>query len=113
MANLVLKGDYEGYQTSILGKKVTLIKLFKKNIELTKDTVESYEEIAEETKTSGSSAVVRGGAGALLLGPIGLAAAFTAKQKGIHTLLVKFKDGKQSVVELDDKQFKLFKMEFL
>ena len=41
--------------------------------------------------------------GAFFLGPIGLAAGLSAKSKGIHTLAIYFKDGKKSLIEVDDK----------
>ncbi|WP_053416201.1 hypothetical protein [Viridibacillus arvi] len=113
MSNNVLKGDYEKYTVINLGGTIYLTKIFKRNVEISAKTIESYEDIAEESKTSGSSAALRGTVGALLLGPLGLAAAFTARSKGVYTVHVKFKDGKQSIIEIDDKYFKMLKMEFV
>ena len=42
----------------------------------------------------------------LLLGPLGVVAAATAKTKGVHVVAVQFKDGKRSLLELDDTRFK-------
>ena len=51
-----------------------------------------------------------GAAGALLLGPLGVVAAATAKTKGVHVVAVQFKDGKRSLLELDDTRFKAIKL---
>ncbi|RKQ12275.1 hypothetical protein [Ureibacillus endophyticus] len=110
MSNTVIKGDYLGYTVINNGINISLNKLFKNTVILNENTVETYEVITEESKTSVSSAALRGGAGAVLLGPIGLAAAFTARKKGIYTVVIVFKDGKKSVVELKEKEFKTFRI---
>lgn len=112
MSNKVIKGDYQGYIPYAERGRIWLTRMFKK-VELTPQVIESFEVIDESSQTSASSAALRGGAGALLLGPIGLAAAFTARQKGIYTVILNFKDGKQSVVEFKEKEFKTFKMLFV
>ena len=112
MSNKVIKGDYSGYIPYSERGKLWLTRMFKR-VELSPANVESYEVIDESSQTSASSAALRGGAGALLLEYIGLAAAFTARQKGIYTVIVSFKDGKQSVVEFKEKEFKTFKMLFI
>ena len=65
-----------------------------------------YEIVNEESRKSASSAVGRGLVGGLLLGSVGLLAGLSAKNKGIHTLAIQFKDGKKSLVEMDDKIYK-------
>lgn len=113
MSNTVIKGDYQGYIVINNGINIGLKKMFKDMVIVDKNTVETYEVLTEEAKTSASSAVLRGGAGAVLLGPIGLAAAFTARKKGIYTVYIEFKDGKKSVVELKEKEYKTFKLSFI
>ena len=41
-----------------------------------------------------------------MLGPVGLLAGLSAKNKGIYTVAIKFKDGKNSLLEVDDKFYK-------
>lgn len=106
--NTVTAGDYKG---GVVGQKtktkgsnelfVLPIGLFTKKIPIDNEHVEFYEVIDEESRASATSAVTRGAIGAALLGPIGIAAALSAKKKGLHTVVLQFKDGKSSVVEID------------
>ena len=41
-----------------------------------------------------------------LLGSAGLAAGLSAKKNGIYTVAIQFKDGKRSLLEVDDKIYK-------
>ena len=77
-----------------------------RKIQINKNTVDSYELIGEESQTSATSAVARGAVGAALLGPVGLAAALSAKKKGLHTVALQFKDGKRSLLEIDSNIYK-------
>ena len=78
----VISGDYEGASCFASGGHVKIINSAKGiDIQLTKQTVASYEVLDAEEKKSGTSAVLRAGAGALLLGPVGLFAGVTAKKK--------------------------------
>lgn len=107
--NTVIAGDYEGAtierKVKLLGgNKVYLHKsgfLRDTNISLDKNSVASYEIVDEQTKTSATSAIARGAVGTVLLGPIGLAAALSAKKTGLHTLSIAFKDGKTSLIAVD------------
>lgn len=106
--NTVIAGDYEG--KSII-KTFGLIAIgigFGNNLNLDKTTVESYELITEEHRKSAVSGVSRGLIGGALLGPVGLLAGLSAKSKGTHTLAVQFKDGKRSLIEIDEKIYKAF-----
>ncbi len=78
----------------------------KDNIFINKDTVESYELITDEHRKSASSGVARGLVGGALLGPVGLLAGLSAKNKGIYQVAIAFKNGRQSLVEVDDKIYK-------
>jgi hypothetical protein len=105
--NAVIAGDYDkkGITINIFGTASIIASIFKP-IELTSQNVESYEVIDESSKTSAASAIARGFVGSLLLGPIGLLAAASAKKKGIHVVAIQFKDGKKSLLEVDDKIYK-------
>lgn len=111
--NTITAGDYKGGQ---LEWKVKLTKanevilhkpgMFAGKFTLDASTVASYEIIDTENRTSAASAVARGGVGAALLGPIGLAAALSAKKKGLYTIALQFTDGKSSLIEVDKDIYK-------
>lgn len=106
--NRVLSGDYAGKQ--ILGGGVSQAGIsigFVKQLYLNKTTVESYEVINNENQKSMASGVARGIVGGALLGGVGaIAGAASAKNKGIYTISIQFKDGKRSLIEVDDKIYK-------
>lgn len=112
MKNYVSTGDYAHFKISIDTKnclKISALNGWKPlTIKINPETVDSYELIGEESHTSGSSAVGRAAVGSFLLGPIGVAAALSAKKKGIHTIGIKWKDGGKSIIEIDDKLYKTF-----
>ena len=66
-----------------------------------------YELVTEEMRKSATSGVARGAVGAVLLGPVGLLAGLSAKNKGTYTLVVTWRDGEQSLMEVDEKIYKL------
>lgn len=104
--NKVIAGDYINNSVITSLGIVTLMKGFKSIIEINKDTVDDYEVVDSETKKSAASAVGRGLAGGLLLGPVGLLAGLSAKKKGIYVMAIQFKDGKKSLLEINDKVYK-------
>lgn len=108
--NTVIAGDYEKkvvtLESTLTGKKAVIVAGFMKKIVLDKNTVESYEVVDESSRKSAASAVGRAAIGGFILGPVGLAAALSAKSKGIHTVAIQFKDGKRSLLEVDDKIYK-------
>jgi len=104
--NKVIAGDYINNSVITSLGIVTLMKGFKSIIEINKDTVDDYEVVDSETKKSAASAVGRGLAGGLLLGPVGLLAGLSAKNKGIYVVAIQFKDGKKSLLEINDKIYK-------
>jgi len=75
-------------------------------LEIRKSNVKSYETITEEKIKSGSSAVLRGTLGAAVLGPVGILAGLTAKNKGIHTVAIEWKNDEKSLIEIDEKIYK-------
>ena len=106
-ANKVLAGDYENLVVGVAGGKPYLILKAFKTMNLDKTNVESYELITNETTKSAASGVVRGAVGSVLLGPVGLlAGGLSAKNKGSYTVAIKFKDGKNSLLEVDEKIYK-------
>ncbi|KYG90781.1 hypothetical protein A0U40_18070 [[Bacillus] sp. KCTC 13219] len=112
--NKVIAGDYEGKNIMIAQKsffskqEVFLLTSLTKKFPLNKETVESYELITEEHRKSAVSGVSRGLVGGVLLGPVGLLAGLSAKNKGTHTLAIAFHDGKKSLIEVNEKIYKMF-----
>ncbi|WP_042472788.1 hypothetical protein [Bacillus ndiopicus] len=112
--NKVIAGDYEGKNIMISQKGffskqgVFLFTGFTEKFPLNKETLTSYELITEEHRKSAVSGVSRGLVGGVLLGPVGLLAGLSAKNKGTHTIAVEFKDGKKSLIEVDEKIYKMF-----
>lgn len=108
MKNKVIAGDYTNQGIIYSGQYVQIVTGFMKTISLNKETIEKYEIISEEQRKSGTSAILRGGLGATVLGPVGLLAGMSAKNKGTYQIAIEFKDGKKSLIEIDDKAYKLF-----
>ncbi len=108
--NTVIAGDYEKKQIALestfSGKKAYIQAGLLKKVYLDRNTVESYEVVDENSRKSAASAVGRAAVGGFLLGPIGLAAALSAKSKGTHVIAVQFKDGHRSLLQVDDKIYK-------
>ena len=107
--NWVLEGDYKHKAVIMQGGKAVLNVGLMKNLKLDSSTIDQIEVVDEDSQKSMGSAVARG-AGALLLGPLGVVAAATAKTKGVHVVAIQFKDGKRSLLELDDTRFKAIKL---
>lgn len=105
--NKVIAGDYVGKQVGATLGMAFLILGLTKNYNLNKSTIESYELITDEHRKSAASGVARGLVGGALLGPVGiLAGGLSAKNKGIYQIAIQFKDGKRSLLEVDDKIYK-------
>lgn len=106
----VIAGDYEGFVVAKLASGIKLVKFqgikTVDEIELNSETVEQYEVITDEQRKSAASGIARGAIGATLLGPVGVLAGLSAKNKGTYTIAIKFKDGKNSLLEVDDKIYK-------
>lgn len=100
--NKVIAGDYIGAAVSETLGTVTV-----GNITFSKHTVSSYEVITEEHRKSAVSGVVRGLVGKAVLGPVGLLAGLSAKNVGTYTVAVNWKSGKKSLIEVNDKIYKL------
>ena len=107
--NMVIAGDSMGKPVGNLGgqPQIMVSSRWSENVFLDKAAIDSYEVITEETSKSAASGVARGIVGGALLGPVGmLAGSLSAKSKGTITLAVMFKDGKRSLLEIDDKIYK-------
>ena len=100
--NKVIAGDFKGKSVCapVSGDPYILISVIKTQ-KINKETVESIEVVKETEKISSTSAMRRssvfGGKSA------GYAAALGAKKKGTHLLSITFRDGKRSLIEIDDR----------
>ncbi len=105
--NKVIAGDYLGKMVdSAIGEPYIILRILK-TLPLNSQTVESYELITDEHRKSASSGAARGLVGGALLGPVGmLAGGLSAKSKGVYQVAIQFKDGKRSLLEIDDKIYK-------
>jgi hypothetical protein len=104
--NAVIAGDYLHKRVSSVFGMAAINYGFGKTVNLNNSTVESYEVITDEHRKSAVSGVVRGIVGGALLGPVGLLAGLSAKNKSVHTVAIQFKDGKKSLVEIDGNIYK-------
>ncbi len=105
--NRVIAGDYKGKVVDSAVGQPYIITGFLKSIQLTNENVENYELITDEHRKSAASGIARGLVGGALLGPVGmLAGGLSAKNKGIYQVAIQFKDGKKSLIEINDKIYK-------
>ena len=106
--NVVTAGAYKGAKLVVRGwitKELHLEeqKLFgAKRFKLDKETVHKVGIVDTNSTKSMSSALLRGGAGAVLLGPVGIAAALSAKNNKTHQIMITFSDGKESMAIVDN-----------
>ena len=105
-SNKVIAGDYKGKLIGGSFGEAFISLAMTKLLYLNKDTVSSLTPLDDDSQISVASAAMRGLVGELVLGPIGLIAAATAKRNGIHIVGIEVKDGKRSVVEVDDKRYR-------
>ena len=103
--NKVIAGAYQGKLIGQTFGNAYLQTSFLKTVFL-KDIVVNYEVLDSDSKKSMSSALLRGGLGAALLGPVGLLAGLSAKNKNSKIIALKFNNGQECVVDVDDKVFK-------
>lgn len=105
--NKVIAGDYKGASVGKVLGNIFITPFGQEAIEVNRNTVEYLETITEKHQKSAVSGIARGAVGAALLGPVGMLAGLSAKNKGVHIVAVKFIDGRNSLVEVDDKHYEL------
>lgn len=105
--NIVIAGDYINKGVALgMGKPFITTKILHP-LYLTKDNVETWEVVSDEQRKSAASGVARGLVGGALLGPVGmLAGGLSAKNKGTYNIIIQFKDGKKSLLEVDTNIYK-------
>lgn len=105
--NKVIAGAYEGKFVSHAGYKAYVILKLTETLALDASTVKGIEVIDESSDISVASAATRGFIGEMLFGPIGLAAAGTARRDERYILGIEFRDDKRSVIEVDGDLYRL------
>lgn len=98
--NRVVAGDYSGYGINCTLGICQIVHGFKTKVELNSDTIESFEEV-DMTEKRSTGKLIAGS----MFGRVGTLLGATAKNR-THTCKIVFKDGKKSLVELDDKAYK-------
>lgn len=106
--NQVISGDYSGLSVSLTMNNAELGIGFLgiNSVYINKSTVQDCQLMDASSRKSATSAVGRAAVGATLLGPVGLAAGLSAKNKGTYLVSVVFKTGEKSLIEIDDKLYK-------
>lgn len=108
--NTVIAGDYKGNRVSMASLSVAGIEMgFAKYVLLDKKNVLRYELADKNTKTGFS--VGKAVMGAAAFGDIGVVAGSGGKTKSTYRVAVYFRDGKQSLLEVDGKIYKAIEAE--
>ena len=103
--NIILEGTLKGYKLYTTDK-VNGIMLKAKMLDkdwyaLEKKSVLNYELVTKDSYVNGSSAVIKGGLAASLLGAPGLLAGLSAKTDDIYWVAVEWVDNTKSLIEMD------------
>lgn len=105
--NKVIAGAHNGKIVGHMGTTPYIILKITETLTLDASNVEKIELIDESSDISVSSAAARGFIGEMLFGPIGLAAAGTAKRDERFILGIVFHNGERSVLEVDGELCRL------
>lgn len=110
--NKVISGDYMGAPVKSTGTYCVISCGGHGNeVAIHPATVENYMVLSGEQRKSASSGVTRGLIGGALFGAAGMVAGgLSAKNNSIYTVMIKFKDGCKSTVEVDEKLYKVMMM---
>ena len=106
--NMVIAGDYIGKAITNVSGVVQIFIDRQNYILLDKFSIDIYDVITEDIRKSAASGIARGAVGVALLGPVGMLAGLSAKNKSTVTIAIRFKDGKSSLIEIDEKIYKSF-----
>ena len=106
MQNKVVNGDYLGCKISNVQNKMLIIENGRVNVPISKRTVED-----SDTNKNTANIIKRTLVGGVLAGSIGaIAGSFTAKNNITHKIMIKFKDKKSSLIEIDDNYYGILTM---
>ena len=106
--NMVIAGDYKDKGLMLMGGNGPRILLnAREEVYLTKETIESYQVMNQNVSTSASSGIARSIIGGALFGNAGaLGGAASAKKNVTYTMVINFKDGKRSLIEVNEKMYR-------
>lgn len=104
--NKVIAGDYLGCMVSSSFGVVSILTSFTGSVVINKHFASRYEVIDESSRKSAASIAGRALVGSFFGGIGAVAGALSAKNKGIYVVAISFKDGKNSLIEVDDKIYK-------
>ena len=104
--NKVIAGNYQGEDIICVSGEVRILISNGNQLVINKSTVAAFEVVDENYKKSTTGVIGRAAVGAALLGPVGLLAGATAKNKGTHVLSIKFHNGSNSLIEVGDRIYK-------
>ena len=105
---MVIAGDYKG---TLVSSTASLLKMERKiqigpaikPQRINRETVESYEVLNEISQVSSVSAAGRAALGSVFFGPAGMAAGLGARKKGTYWVAIQFKNGKRSLLEVNER----------
>ena len=107
--NRVTAGDYIGKRVGVvLGVPYIMVKLnISTHIPIDRTTVESYKVLMQDSNTSAASGIARSAVGGALFGSAGaLGGAASAKINDDYMIAINFKDGKRSLIDVDERIYK-------
>ena len=109
--NKVIAGDYLRYRVKVgwstIVFKPPLLSRHDKIINIDSTTVQSYQLVNSEYRKSAVSGIIRGLIGKLLFGLLGmLGGLYSAKSRGVYMVSLNFYDGRRSLIEIGDRQYK-------
>ena len=111
MQNKVVNGDYLGCKVSSVQNKMLIIENGRVNIPISKRTVEGYVVVSSNTNKNTANTIKRTLVGGVLAGSIGaIVGSVTAKNNITHKIMIKFKDKKSSLIEIDDNYYGILTM---
>lgn len=111
MQNKVVNGDYLGCKISNVQNKMLIIENGRVNVPISKRTVEDYVVVSSDTNKNTANTIKRTLVGGVLAGGIGaIVGSATAKNNITHKIMIKFKDKKSSLIEIDDNYYGILTM---
>ena len=88
-------------------RSISFLSIHGNCIEVNGNSVRSYTLVADDHRKSATSGIIRGLIGGYFFGSAGmLGGIFSAKNKGIYIVAIEFRDGRRSLIEVDDKRYK-------
>lgn len=101
--NIVVDGEFKGKPIIVHKDCATINAGAFKKIALNTDNVTEYSVVTEDHQKSASSGIAKGIVGGAIFGPLGaIAGGVSGKTRGIYKLIITFRNGAQSLIEVDE-----------